>query len=342
MAISAPGVTALRAISRVAGGSSAWRNPDIKNAAARLSYGFLTLFNQPEVTAMIRGKNPQEPYWQRVLEYCRAGNIQSMLDEYVHVLRESLGLFSSETKETADEIADAVIDALSLRTTTLGVDVFRTRGSRMEMDEDSPRMRARFAMRFGQDKQEDTEETTRADQVRAAFNSPFWPFVLATTSVGQEGLDFHTYCHAVVHWNLPSNPVDLEQREGRVHRYKGHAVRKNVAAAHEAVAGHKKFGDPWGVMFDAARAARTDQTSDLIPYWVTQNSDAARIERHVPAFRLSEDSEHYELLCRSLTVYRMAFGQNRQEDLVRFLMTQIKPNEIDRVGAQLRIDLSPP
>ena len=26
--------------------------------------------------------------------------------------------------------------------------------------------------------------------MRAAFNSPFWPFVLATTSVGQEGLDF--------------------------------------------------------------------------------------------------------------------------------------------------------
>ena len=65
--------------------------------------------------------------------------------------------------------------------------------------------------------------------MRTAFNSPFWPFVLATTSVGQEGLDFHQYCHAVVHWNLPANPVDLEQREGRVHRYKGHAIRKNIA-----------------------------------------------------------------------------------------------------------------
>ncbi len=70
---------------------------------------------------------------------------------------------------------------------------------------------------------------TRSSEVRDAFNSPFWPFVLATTSVGQEGLDFHLYCHAVVHWNLPGNPVDLEQREGRVHRYKGHAVRKNLA-----------------------------------------------------------------------------------------------------------------
>ncbi len=57
-------------------------------------------------------------------------------------------------------------------------------------------------------------------------------FVLASTSVGQEGLDFHAYCHAAMHWNLRSNPVDLEQREGRVDRYKGHALRKNVAAKH--------------------------------------------------------------------------------------------------------------
>ena len=35
---------------------------------------------------------------------------------------------------------------------------------------------------------------------------------------------------AVYHWNLPSNPVDIEQREGRVHRYKGLVIRSNLAA----------------------------------------------------------------------------------------------------------------
>ena len=75
-------------------------------------------------------------------------------------------------------------------------------------------------------------ESVRAPEVRNAFNSPFWPFVLASTSVGQEGIDFHWWSHSVVHWNLPSNPVDFEQREGRVNRFGGHAVRKNVASAH--------------------------------------------------------------------------------------------------------------
>src|SRR5690606_1012387 len=92
-------------------------------------------------------------------------------------------------------------------------------------------VRGHFALRFGDDPSDDGDRM-RSTLVRDAFNSPFWPFVLATTSVGQEGLDFHFYCHAVVHWDLPANPVDLEQREGRIHRYKGHAIRKNVALAY--------------------------------------------------------------------------------------------------------------
>jgi hypothetical protein len=63
-------------------------------------------------------------------------------------------------------------------------------------------------MRYGDERGGEREETQlRKEAVRTAFNSPFWPFVLATTSIGQEGLDFHPFCHAVVHWNLPSNPV---------------------------------------------------------------------------------------------------------------------------------------
>ena len=92
-------------------------------------------------------------------------------------------------------------------------------------------MCGRFTVRLAPHGEDEAGEQ-RTGLVRVAFNSSFRPFVLASTSVGQEGLDFHPYCHRLVHWNLPSNPVDLEQREGRVHRYKSHAVRLNLAAAH--------------------------------------------------------------------------------------------------------------
>ncbi len=76
------------------------------------------------------------------------------------------------------------------------------------------RIRTHYAMPYGNIRMTD-QATNRAIDVRLAFNSPFRPFVLASTSVGQEGLDFHWYCRKIMHWNIPSNPQDMEQREGK-------------------------------------------------------------------------------------------------------------------------------
>lgn len=204
-------------------------------------------------------------------------------------------------------------------------------------------MRASFALRFDDDGTEDGGEPNRRDQVREAFNSPFWPFVLATTSVGQEGLDFHQYCHAVVHWNLPSNPVDLEQREGRVHRYKGHAIRRNLARTYgneaRALGGGR---DPWDAMFGRAQSDRPAGATDLMPFWLLPVEGGAKIERHVPALPLSRDLQRLEDLRRSLAVYRMVFGQARQEELIAFLITYLGEAEATSVAAELRIDLAAP
>ena len=157
-----------------------------------------------------------------------------MLDEYAHLLKESLGITAAPVSEMAEKITAEIIAALTLRTASLRVDEITAPPYAREVNLESQPMHVRFAMRFGDDRYDEellpgtggSSAGTRKERVRAAFNSPFWPFVLVSTSVGQEGLDFHHYCHAVTHWNLPSNPVDLEQREGRIHRYKGHAVRK--------------------------------------------------------------------------------------------------------------------
>jgi len=181
----------------------------------------------------------------------------------------------------------------------------------------------------------------RESTIRAAFNSPFWPFVLATTSIGQEGLDFHPYCHAVVHWNLPSNPVDLEQREGRVHRYKGHAVRKNVAIlvrknGHASMPG----ANPWAGFFKKAEK-HADHTSEIVPYWVFPIDDGAYIERHAPTLPLSREAARLPALRGSLAVYRMVFGQPRQEDLLEHLTRTVPEQDLARISGELYIDLEP-
>lgn len=154
-----------------------------------------------------------------------------------------------------------------MRTTPYEADTFeefkrRARGED-RTGKNKTRLRSHFAVAFSKgDGQE--KDSDRKRKVRSAFNSPFRPFVLATTSIGQEGLDFHNYCRRIVHWNLPANPIDLEQREGRINRYECLAIRQNVA---------KRYGsgpfrtDIWQEMFErAARKERKLGSSDLISY----------------------------------------------------------------------------
>ncbi len=234
LAVASPAVVTLRALARIAGSEI---QPEARFAAGAVGHAFLTLFNQPESMALLRsqtllpgsGSDESVPYWQRVLQYSAAGCLQAVMDEYVHVLRESLGLVGDQPTALAAQIGATITQALRIRTVPLFADDLTNEEGFRQITKSAFSLRSRFAMRFGTDRGENEQQQVRAEQVRIAFNSPFWPFVLATTSVGQEGLDFHQYCHAVVHWNLPSNPVDLEQHEGRVHRYKGHAIRKNLA-----------------------------------------------------------------------------------------------------------------
>ena len=289
MALGGFGITLLRALSRISGGPPMLSSNELRDSAARISWAFVSLFNFPEVMSLIRGMNTEKPYWLAALEYAAGGCLQAVLDEYAHILRESLSLLNQDPAETARQVSDAIYRAVTLRTPTLAVDDVRLDRLHKLVVIESNRMRIRFARRYGEDRSAETDEAaTPKDQVREAFNSPFWPFVLVTTSVGQEGLDFHQYCHAVVHWNLPSNPVDLEQREGRVHRYKSHAVRKNLALrfGHEGLDGRI---DPWEFLFERGQKNRPDGQSDLVPFWIFAFDGAAKIERHMPMLPLSRD-----------------------------------------------------
>jgi len=330
LAIGAPGVCALRALSRVTGGSDAMVDPDVRLGAFRIAQGLRSLFNKPEIIALLRAGDAErdESYWKAVLDHAASGGLQAVLDEYAHVLIESEGLQDVETDKRVRVLADTMSEALSMRAVHSTVQDIRVDSSRITMA--SQRMRNSFAARYGRAQSSDAS-VVREGTVRTAYNAPFRPFVLASTSVGQEGLDFHTYSHAIVHWNLPGNPVDLEQREGRVHRYKGHAVRKNVARDFAyAALGHD--ADPWEAVFREALAVRDDASSEVVPYWVYAPEGGAVIERYVPAMPLSRELQHYKRLQRTVVAYRQLLGQPRQDDLLQ------------TVGADaewLRIDLAP-
>ena len=332
LAVAGPGVCALRALSRVAGGPQAWRDPVIRDCAFTIATGLRSLFNKPEIVALVRS-GEDESYWRGVLDHTLDGCLQSVLDEYAHVLVESEGLMDAGPHDRARVLTENIAEALATRTAPNTVAEIRAEGGEVRLEEHN--VGSHFAARYGRAQSSD-EAAMRETTVRRAYNSPFRPFVLASTSVGQEGLDFHTYSHAIVHWNLPGNPVDLEQREGRVHRYKGHAVRKNVAEDHGAAALNAAFDDPWAALFRAASAACHAQDSEIKPFWIYTGAGGATIERYVPALPLSREEQHYRRLLRTVGAYRLLIGQPRQDDLMRY---------VGQYGGDLswlRIDLSPP
>jgi len=340
LAIGGPAICALRALDRFTGPTLA-RTLDARNAAASVGWAFRSLYNRTEVAALLRGLKQTEPYWRRVLEYGAEGGLQAVLDEYVHILKDALGLIGEDQVGMCQELAAAISRALTVRASVLAVDDIQSNNGSVQIN--TNRLPSRFAMPFGQGRDDEGGDTeaSRAHKVREAFNSPFWPFVVASTSIGQEGLDFHWYCHAIVHWNLPGNPVDLEQREGRIHRYKGHAVRKNLSLRHGQQVFLARDKDPWIPVFNAACQARSNGENDLVPYWIFPVEGGARIQRHVPSLPLTRDRQLLGALRRSLAVYRLVFGQPRQDDLVEFLLRYVPEDKLAELVDGLRIDLSP-
>ena len=333
----APGNIAWRALKRLRRVGDSVTDLGQWLAASILASGLRTLFSRPDATLLLDSlyANPgtrgdDGAYWRMVARYCIDGGLQAVLDEYIHHLAGESGA-NTTTDEGLISLASTARRAIALRES-----VYRATDID-NFDGEGIAFPSRYALRFGSTR--NSQDEARLPEVRTAFNSPFWPFVLATTSVGQEGIDFHWWCHSVVHWNLPANPVDFEQREGRVDRYKGHAIRKNVAAAHRAAALAPGVADPWTAVFEAAAAEDDHGLGDLTPFWIYPGD--AQLQRRIMALPLSRDQERWAQLQESLALYRLAFGQPRQEDMLDALKRHGIDGRPERM-AELQIDLRTP
>lgn len=326
LAMGSPAICAYRALRRYYKTDN-----DALACAFRIGLAFIDLFNKPESIAVLELLYPQKSmeYWQKVISYSVEGNLQAVLDEYVFMLRNDY--------EDIYELTEALCSAVTLRTSTLKIDDASSFEKKDVEDSDVRHtMRSHFAAAFGVNAKSSQGSEIRATSIREAFNSPFRPFVLATTSIGQEGLDFHWYCRRIIHWNLPNNPIDFEQREGRINRYRGKVIRQRVAEKYRDEI--SKYDNPWEELFEIARQdkLRAKFPCDIVPNWHF-DSDGVSIERVVPLYEFSQDIQRYEKMLHVLGLYRLTFGQPRQEELAEALDCALTPEEIDK----LLIDLCP-
>lgn len=303
----------------------AYRQSGNEEDAQMVAKAIVSVFNKPESAAVIDlmyNKKNDDDYYESVLDYCVVGNLQAVLDEYAHM---------TQTKMLGHTVTEAIIG-----TSNLSIDTTDSLG----MEGNKQLMRCHFAIPFI-DKTVTDKSVAHTTNIRKAFNSPFRPFLLSKTSIGQEGLDFHWYARKIVHWNLPSNPVDLEQREGRINRFKCLAIRRNVVKLYGSETYHT-----WDELFSLAYSNLKGTHSDIVPYWCLPVADLTEeqrakleyIERIVPLYPLSRDRYKYERLIKVLALYRMTLGQPRQEELLNLLNNM---HLSDEQLKELTIDLCP-
>ncbi len=335
LAIAGPAISALRALTRQRDRfNPAPTARKLRESTAPIAWSFTSFFNAAEAHAMIDASVPGKlEYWKQLLVHCADGGLGSVLDEWFHLVPDQCRL-NRASANPLQAMSSHVADVLRLTDGRSFSDFYDRKDGPGEAK--TYAIRSHFAMRYGQARGA-TAEGENPVEVRNAFNSPFRPFVLVSTSVGQEGLDFHYYAHAVVHWNLPTNPVDLEQREGRVHRYKNHAVRKNVAADLGRDSSLLTATDPWGQLFDLA-SAKGSTDGGLRPHWVYDGD--AQIKRLVPTLPLSREVGKLNQLVEATSLYRMTMGQPRQAELMEVL-AGLNREEQDALRAAVSIDLKP-
>lgn len=288
--------------------------------------GLRAYLDNPVFLSALPGKNAVDQVMRAVVE----GGLESVLDEHFWFRAQNL-------PEGSAGLADDLRSALGLRAGSFS---FR----RIDDTAKKIPVRCHVAVSFGDAEAEPAVKGSgalalaapvRPDEVRRSFNTPFWPHVLATTSVGQEGLDFHPWCSHVVHWDLSSNPLDLEQREGRVQRYAGLAVRRRLAEklGSNILVEERTTGSPWHELQQAAEEMA--DASGLKPWWVL---DKAEICRHVFERPFGRDMARFARLREQRMIYRLALGQPNQEDFIEVLSRG--GNGIGELLRPLVLDLS--
>jgi hypothetical protein len=335
LALVSPGVVLHRAAWRVFGGACdamlrMQRSVDVALGPLR------TYLDEPEFhLTLAAGNRLNHP--DDVRRAVWHGNLEGALDEYFAV-HAGLGTRNIDP-ERERKAFDALEQALAIRTSSIRV---QSLGSSEGFG-----LRCHTAMPFGltadKDERRDDETTkTRPDALRHAFNSPFRPFVLATTSIGQEGLDFHVYCDRLVHWDLPASPVDLEQRDGRINRYGGLAIRKILARKYaDRTLSIPTEGSPWLVL----TRAQEESCEGMAPWW---GKKGAVIHRTVFLPPLAKQDGELDRLLAGLSHYRLALGQSDPEQLLRALHRRVEGAGSEEERAlvrawlhEARIDLAP-
>ena len=318
LAMEAPGVVLMRALQRHWPESTV-ALPGIVNCAWN---GLRNYLNRPWFVSALSSRK-SERYPAAIRRAVVDGGLESVLDEHFWYL-------SQKPASSLSEALSELHAALHLRDSNVTFHEPANAGGdhpfSIRCHVAVPLTEGKIPDHMGQ--QGDKEKPLRPDEVRRAFNSPFWPKVLVTTSIGQEGLDLHPWCSALAHWDLATGPVALEQREGRITRFAGLSVRRAIARQMQSQLGDgESTSSPWIRLAQLAEDQLEDE-SGLAPWWTVDN---ATCKSYVLSAITSEQGIHLDALNQERALYRLVLGMPNQNDLMSALKLHVSEESLLKI-----------
>jgi hypothetical protein len=124
-------------------------------------------------------------------------------------------------------------------------------------------------------------------------------------------------------------------------------IRQQIAHKYGTLltAADSQSSDLWDDMFRIAEFMERDGKPycQLVPFWHVETSEAEsfKIERIIPFYPFSRDQAKLLTILRTLAIYRLAFGQPRQSELIEHLLKHLPEGKIGSVREKLMVNLSP-
>ncbi len=277
---------------------------------------YYKLMTGEEALRVLLAYSQGESLFERILAYGKDGNIYGVFDEY----REMEEKFTERFSE-------------------LGVTNYRD--IQAETDKGSKKMKVGYAIgHYAGDTLLDENAAKTLGKKINAFNSPFRPFHFISTSIGQEGFDFHKYCKTVVHWSLVFNPVKFEQREGRIDRPRSYANRLNAYEKYKENVESpsvEKWDDVYSVLKETDQEL-VKSSRGLYPEFVMSSGDLYKMKRETYYYADSYEQRMLPQVLHGVGYYRSLLGQSGDESLEDAMLEFLK----DKSGKkEYFLDLSP-
>lgn len=229
--------------------------------------------------------------YDKITSYGANGCINKVLDEYFEYI------------PTEDGKGPAQMFREVLGITLYGVN------TRFQGDNEDTKMPVAFAVgHYAGDRISNSAANTLSEKIRL-FNSPFRPFQFISTSIGQEGFDFHVYCRKVVHWSLEFDPAKFEQREGRINRYQSYANRLNIYDRYYADRpGYVSFKETFETEGKKNDCELVNHSWGLFPDFTVPDGKFHMI-RECYYYPSSFESHNLENVLKAVGYYRALLGQ---------------------------------